>query len=43
MDQPEEAVDAALLEAQGKARALFPAIEWQNLIRPGVAESPWAE
>lgn len=39
MDQSEDAVTAALLDAQGKAQALFAEIESQNLIRPGVAET----
>jgi Xaa-Pro dipeptidase len=39
MDQSEEAVAAALLDAQAKAQTLFAAIESQNLIRPGVAET----
>lgn len=39
MDQSEEAVAAALLAAQEKAQALFAAIESQDLIRPGVAET----
>jgi Xaa-Pro dipeptidase len=39
MDRSEEAVAAALLDAQGKAKALFEAIDTQNLIRPGVAET----
>jgi Xaa-Pro dipeptidase len=39
MDQSEDAVTAALLDAQGKAQALFAQIESQNLIRPGVAET----
>jgi hypothetical protein len=34
MDQSEDAVTAALLDAQGKAQALFAEIESQNLIRP---------
>jgi len=39
MDQSEEAVAAALLDAQGKAQTLFAEIESQKLIRPGVAET----
>jgi Xaa-Pro dipeptidase len=39
MDQSEEAIAAALLDAQEKAQALFAAIESQNLIRPGVSET----
>jgi Xaa-Pro dipeptidase len=39
MDQSEDAVTAALLDAQAKAQALFTEIESQNLIRPGVAET----
>ena len=39
VDRSEEAVAAALLDAQGKAKALFEAIDTQNLVRPGVAET----
>jgi Xaa-Pro dipeptidase len=39
MDQSEDTVAAALLDAQGKAEDLFAAIESQNLIRPGVPET----
>ena len=39
MDQSEEAVAAALLDAQGKSPALFEEIDAQKLIRPGVAET----
>jgi Xaa-Pro aminopeptidase len=39
MDQSEEAVAASLLDAQGKAQALFEEIEAQKLVRPGVAET----
>ena len=39
MDRSEEAVAAGLLDAQEKAQALFDAVESQNLIRPGVAET----
>lgn len=39
MDQSEEVVAAVLLDAQEKAQTLFAAIESQNLIRPGVAET----
>ena len=39
MEQSEEAVAAALLEAQAKAGALFAEIESQKLIRPGAAET----
>jgi Xaa-Pro aminopeptidase len=39
MDRSEETVAAGLLDAQGKAQALFDAVESQNLIRPGVAET----
>jgi Xaa-Pro dipeptidase len=39
MDRSEEAVSTGLLDAQEKAQALFDAVESQNLIRPGVAET----
>jgi Xaa-Pro aminopeptidase len=39
MDKSEEAVAAGLLEAQEKAQELFDAVESQNLIRAGVAET----
>jgi Xaa-Pro dipeptidase len=39
MDQSEEAVAEALLDAQAKAQTLFAAVESQNLVRPGVAET----
>ena len=39
MDQSEEAVATALLDAQEKAQTLFEEIEAQKLIRPGVAET----
>ena len=39
MDQSEEAVAAALLDAQGKAQVLFEEIDAQRLIRPGVSET----
>jgi len=39
MDQSEEAVAAALLDAQGKAQPLFEEIDARKLIRPGVAET----
>lgn len=39
MDHSEEILVAGLLDAQVKAQALFAAVESQNLIRPGVAES----
>ncbi len=38
MDQSEDAIAAALLDAQRKAQTLFEAIESQKLICPGVAE-----
>ena len=39
MDQSEEALVSALLDAQIKAQTLFGEIEAKNLIRPGAAES----
>jgi Xaa-Pro dipeptidase len=39
MDLAEEAVATGLLDAQGKAHALFEEVEAQRLIRPGVAET----
>lgn len=39
MDQSEEAVAAALLEAQHKAQALFAEVDSRKLIRPGAAET----
>lgn len=39
MEQTEEALAAALLDAQNKAQALFSEIQTRGLIRPGLAES----
>jgi len=39
MDQPEEALAAALLDAQTKAQALFSEVQTRSLIRPGVTEN----
>jgi len=39
MEKLEEALAAGLLDAQGKAQALFAEIQAQNLIRPGAKES----
>jgi Xaa-Pro dipeptidase len=39
MEKSEEALAGGLLDAQGKAQALFAAIQAQSLIRPGVKES----
>lgn len=39
MEQSEEAVAAGLLDAQGKAQALFAEIQAHRLIRPGARES----
>ena len=39
MEHSEEKLAAGLLDAQGKAQALFEEIETQKLIRPGVAET----
>ena len=39
MDQSEETVAAALLDAQTKAQALFSEVQKRGLIRPGVTES----
>ncbi len=39
MDQSEEAVATALLDAQKKARMLFAEIKLKELIRPGIAET----
>ena len=39
MEQSEDELVAGLLDAQGKAEALFAEIQAQNLIRPGARES----
>src|ERR1700723_3225709 len=39
MEQSEDELVAGLLDAQGKAEALFAEIQAQNLIRPGAKES----